>query len=410
MTVLDVRNRIATPVDVLREHRSAMAMKGTRSRHTQARPRAEFDFRARPDGTGGTVYSFHGYAAAFDAGFEMWDAWGDPYTEELAAGSCNRTLANGCDTQFLIGHNEASIPLARTKSGTMTLASDSHGLEVIVPSLDGRSPIVQSLASAMERGDMDEMSIGFIATQQQWSQDWMTRRITEINLNRGDVSMVCWAANPAANGASMVALPLSEAASRGPVGRERRTPTAPYSAKPGEGNECPQCHSLNAGTAAYCDQCGTAVRSDGSGAAEENLTQRCSCGTWNADDAKFCAQCGTNIASDLDADNGGSGNGVEAVDSYGWSQQNPEAEQRASADLGLTGDMETGYSADGAPDYDASQHGPGSPVCPGCGAANSLDSKFCDQCGSGLYDNDALIADPLSWAMQARTRVLALRR
>lgn len=400
----------ATTMDVLREHRSAMAVKGTRSRHTQMRPRAELEFRARPDGTGGTVYTFHGYAAAFDAGFEMWDAWGDPYVEELAAGSCNRTLANSADVQFLIGHNEASIPLARTKSGTMTLASDSHGLEVIVPSLDGRSPIVQSLASAMERGDMDEMSIGFIATQQQWSPDWMTRRITEINLNRGDVSMVCWAANPAANGASMVALPVAEAAAR-PAGavREVRTPTAPYSAKDGESNECPQCHSMNSGTAAYCDQCGTAIRSDGSGSAEENQTQRCPCGCWNADDAKFCSDCGQNIASDQDADNGGFGNGTADYPGGYWAQRNPAAEQRASTDLDLTGDPETGFS-DGAPAYDASQHGPGSPACPDCGAGNATDAKFCDQCGAGLYDNDALIADPLAWSMQARVRVLSLRR
>lgn len=70
---------------------------------------------------------------------------------------------------------------------------------------------------------MDEMSIGFIAVQQSWSPDYMERRITEINLNRGDVSVVCWAANPAANGASMTALPVSQSAARPPVpGREVR--------------------------------------------------------------------------------------------------------------------------------------------------------------------------------------------
>jgi hypothetical protein len=401
---------ITTSPDDLREHRSAMAAKNLRSRHTQVRPRVEFELRSSPDGTGGTRWSFNGYAAAFEAPFEMWDAWGDPYFETLGLGSCNRTLANQADVQFLIGHNETSIPLARTRSGTMSLAADSTGLEVIVPSLDGRSPIVQSLASAMERGDMDEMSIGFIATQQQWSPDWMERRITEINLNRGDVSMVCWAANPAAAGASMTALPVSEAAARpAAAGRESRTPTAPYSAKPGEGNECPQCHSMNSGTAAYCDQCGNAIRSDGSGTADESLTQRCPCGAWNADDAKFCSDCGQNIASDGDADNGGVGNGTADYPGGYWSQQNPNAEQRASADLGLTGDPEVGFS-DSAPEYDPSQHGPGSPTCPDCGSANGLDAKFCDQCGSGLYDNDALIADPLAWAMQARVRVLALKR
>lgn len=397
----------ATSLDVLREHRADW-----RGRHERRRQSSQFELRAKPNGTGGTAYSFAGYAAVFDAPFEMWDAWGDPYFEVLAAGSCNRTLNGGADVQFLIGHNETSIPLARTKSGTMSLSADTRGLHVDVPSLDGRSPIVQSLASAMERGDMDEMSIGFIATQQSWSADWMQRTIAEINLHRGDVSVVCWAANPAVNGASMAALPVSEAAARrGGPARERRTPTAPYTAKPGEGNECPQCHSMNDGDAAYCDQCGTAVRPSGSSTAEENETQRCGCGNWNADDAKFCDQCGTNIASDLDADNGGAGNGAtDAPSMYDWARQNPGAEQRASADLGTTGDMENGYAGGDAPAYNAAEHGPGSPVCPGCGAANGLDSKFCDQCGAGLYDNDALIEDPLSFARQARVRVLTLRR
>lgn len=400
----------ATSLDVLREHRSAMAVKGTRSRHTQMRPRAEFDFRARPDGTGGTVYTFHGYAAAFDAGFEMWDAWGDPYTEELAAGSCNRTLANNADVQFLIGHNEASIPLARTKSGTMTLASDSYGLEVIVPSLDGRSPIVQSLASAMERGDMDEMSIGFIATQQQWSQDWMTRRITEINLNRGDVSMVCWAANPAANGASMVALPVTEAAARAGAGRESRMPTAPYTVHSGEDLKCPQCQSMNDRDAAYCDQCGTAVQPTGQSVVDEDETQRCPCGNWSASDAKFCDQCGTNLASDQDADNGGYGNGATEAPMGGgyWSRERRAA---GDADTELQGaDADDGDSAAMPPAFNADEHGEGDPVCPACSLPNAADARFCDQCGNGLYDNDGLIEDPLAFSRQARVRVLELRR
>lgn len=410
---------IPTPVEVLRERREAF--RGRRERRHQsltvpagrAVARAQFEFRSNPDSASGPSFRFEGYAATFEQPFEMWDAWGDPYFETLGMTSCSRTLANGCDTQFLVGHDESGLPMARTRSGTLMLSADSTGLLTFAPALDGRNPQVQQLASAMERGDVDEMSIGFIATGQQWSPDWMERRITEINLHRGDVSIVCWAANPAANGASMTALPVSQAAARPAApDRELRTPTAPYSAKQGETNECPQCHSMNSGTAAYCDQCGTAIRPTGDGTADETLTQRCPCGSWNADDAKFCSECGTNIASDLDADNGGAGNGLTDAPSsmYMWSQQNPETEQRATADAGTTGDMETGYSADAAPEYNPAEHGPGSPVCPGCGVANGLDAKFCDQCGTGLYDNDALIEDPLSFTRQARVRVLALKR
>jgi HK97 family phage prohead protease len=380
MAIQTARAVLGTPVDVLREHRSGM--RGQRER--RARP-AQFEFRAKPDGTGGTTYAFEGYAATFEQPFDMWDAWGDPYMEVLGASACTRTLANNADVHFLIGHDEAGISLARTKSGTMALSADTSGLHVAVPSLDGRSPIVQSLASAMARGDMDEMSIGFVCTQQDWSPDWMTRRINEINLNRGDVSVVCWAANPNANGAAMTAVPVSEAAARAAGLREARTPTAPYSAKAGEDAECPQCHSMNDGDAAYCDQCGTAVRPTGQSTAAENETQRCGCGNWSADDAKFCDQCGTNIASDRDADNGGSGNGATEAPSA-WDWRRPERRAAAGAE------PEPDFSA--APAQDTSSHGDSSLTCPAgeCEAPNAQDARYCDQCGQCLYDDGGLIS------------------
>lgn len=419
MSVIDTP-RIATPLALLKEHRSAM--RGQRERRAQAVPRAEFEFRAKPDGTGGTSFEFHGYAATFEQPFEMWDAWGDPYDEVLSASACTRTLSNGCDTQFLIGHNEGGFALARTKSGTMKLSADSTGLDVYVPSLDGRSPMVQTLASAMERGDMDEMSIGFIATQQEWSKDWMTRRISEINLNRGDVSIVCWAANPNAAGAAMAAVPVSEAAARrAGTGREQRTPTDPYTVHAGEDNECPQCHSMNDRDAAYCDQCGTAVRSTGGSVVDEDETQRCPCGNWNASDAKFCDQCGTNIASDLDADNGGTGNGAtEAPGGYLDWKRGPRTEQRADG-------AEPDFSA--KPPQNVAGHGDASLVCPNgeCQAPNATDAAYCDQCGTCLYDEGGLINDggstddvvsdssglieeeDMTLARQMRVRVLELR-
>ena len=372
----------ATPLETLRERRTAM-----HGQHEQRRQVTEFECRANPSSASGQTFSFTGYAATFEQPFEMWDAWGDPYCEVLAASACARTLANQADVQFLIGHNTGGIPMARTKSGTMTLSTDSTGLLVHVPALDGSSQQVRDLASAMGRKDMDEMSIGFIAMSQQWSPDFMERRITEISLNRGDVSIVCWAANPNAAGASLTALPVTEAASRAAdLGRERRTPTAPYSAKPGEDLECPQCHSANDADASYCDQCGTAVRSTGASTAEENETQRCGCGTWNADDAKFCSNCGTNIASDLDADNGGAGNGATSAPSpYGWAAR--PGETRALPADGPPAD----YS--GKPAHDPAAHGSGSPQCPDpkCAAANASDAAYCDQCGGPLYDEGGLV-------------------
>jgi hypothetical protein len=55
----------------------------------------------------------------------------------------------------------------------------------------------------MERGDVDEMSFGFWVTRQQWSPDYDQRDILEVSLNKGDVSVVNYGANPATAGAQI---------------------------------------------------------------------------------------------------------------------------------------------------------------------------------------------------------------
>src|SRR5215472_6344720 len=89
------------------------------------------EMRTRPDGTGGTTFEFEGYGAVFDTPFDMWDQWGDPYTEVVKPGAFTRSLARpDLDVPFLIGHNDAGIPLARTTNRTMRLSQDSRGLLV----------------------------------------------------------------------------------------------------------------------------------------------------------------------------------------------------------------------------------------------------------------------------------------
>jgi HK97 family phage prohead protease len=54
---------------------------------------------------------------------------------------------------------------------------------------------VQSLVSAIRRGDIDEMSFAFRAMRQEWNDDYTERIITEVRLF--DVSAVTYPANPA---------------------------------------------------------------------------------------------------------------------------------------------------------------------------------------------------------------------
>jgi phage head maturation protease len=55
----------------------------------------------------------------------------------------------------------------------------------------------------MDRGDVDEMSFGFWITRQQWSPDFDQRDILEVSLNKGDVSIVNYGANPNTAGATL---------------------------------------------------------------------------------------------------------------------------------------------------------------------------------------------------------------
>ena len=180
---MDLSARAARPTEVQRRHR----------------PFQGVELRSKPDGTGGEALLFTGYASVTDQGYEMED-WLGPYTEVIRGGAFKKTLSEGADVPFLVNH--AGLTLARTKSGTLRLAEDDTGLHTEAD-LDPTSPLVQALRSAMDRGDVDEMSFGFWVTRQQWSPDYDQRDILEVNLNKGDVSIVNYGANPATAGAQL---------------------------------------------------------------------------------------------------------------------------------------------------------------------------------------------------------------
>lgn len=156
----------------------------------------DVDLKSLANGTGGETLTFRGYASVTETPYEMSDWLGD-YTEVLRHGAFAKTLAERADVPFKINHG--GLTLARTKSGTMRLAEDSTGLHVEAD-LDPTSSLVRDLQSAMDRGDVDEMSFAFMVMRQEWSPDFSQRDITEVNLNKGDVSVVNYGANPATGG------------------------------------------------------------------------------------------------------------------------------------------------------------------------------------------------------------------
>lgn len=132
-----------------------------------------------------------GHAATFNQPYSV-----GFFTETIHPDAFKRTLALSPDVRLLVDHE--GQPLARTKSGTLRLGTDSRGLTVEA-SLDPTDPDVQRLIPKMRRGDMDQMSFAFRVPTggDAWdhSGDIPTRTIREASLAGGDVSIVTYPAN-----------------------------------------------------------------------------------------------------------------------------------------------------------------------------------------------------------------------
>lgn len=133
--------------------------------------------------------TLEGYAATFNQEYDL-----GPFRERIDPSAFNRTLAAGPDVRLLVDHE--GQPLARTKSGTLTLQPDSTGLHVRAQ-LEPADPDVQRLLPKMRRGDLDQMSFAFKvpAGGDTWDDSFTRRTLREVNLSGGDVSVVTYPAN-----------------------------------------------------------------------------------------------------------------------------------------------------------------------------------------------------------------------
>jgi len=141
----------------------------------------------RDTDTGG--FTFDGIASVTDTPYAVRDQWGE-YNETISRGAFTKTLKEKADVRLLINHD--GTPLARTKSGTLKLSA-APDLRAVAD-LDPANPKVQEIRSAMSRGDLDQMSIGFRVHRQEWNGDYTERTIKEIELF--DVSVVTYPASP----------------------------------------------------------------------------------------------------------------------------------------------------------------------------------------------------------------------
>jgi HK97 family phage prohead protease len=184
------------------ELRDVVANALAAQREVRMLPASSFQLIRAESGEGLTL---SGYACVFDVEYEMYGGppWG--WDESVDPGAFDKTLREKPDVQLLVNHG--GLPLARTKSGTLRLSTDNIGLDTSA-NLEPRSSIVQDLALAMDRGDIDEMSFAFRVLRQEWDEEYVKRRLLEVSIHRGDVSVVNYGANPATS-ATLRALSLA---------------------------------------------------------------------------------------------------------------------------------------------------------------------------------------------------------
>ena len=181
---------VRAPADKPRERRcSEFTGPLTKSRAVTKHP-----LEIRSAATGGGE-DFTGYASITETPYEMYDMFG-PYSEVVTRGAFNDTLkTDGLDVPLVLNH-ESMRRIARTTNGSLLLAEDDIGLRSDAPNLDPTDVDVAYILPKVKKGLIDEMSFRFAIDAGQWSPDYTEYRINAVDINRGDVSIVGYGANP----------------------------------------------------------------------------------------------------------------------------------------------------------------------------------------------------------------------
>src|SRR5688572_27474655 len=126
-----------------------------------------------------------GYAATFGVSATISD-----FVECIAAGAFRHSLAASKDILALVDHDAGRV-LARTRSKTLRLAEDDHGLhfDLDVPATTAGNDVL----ALADRGDLGGMSFGFLSLDERWDGD--RRELRSIDLK--EISIVsAWPAYP----------------------------------------------------------------------------------------------------------------------------------------------------------------------------------------------------------------------
>ena len=129
-----------------------------------------------------------GYAAIFNTLSE--DLGG--FREKIDPGAFKKTIKSD-DIRALKNHN-ADYVIARSKSGTLALVEDKHGLKIDADPPDAQW--AKDLMTSIDRGDIDQMSFGFRTISDKWETKDEEEIRTLLEVKLFDVSTVTFPAYP----------------------------------------------------------------------------------------------------------------------------------------------------------------------------------------------------------------------
>jgi len=130
-----------------------------------------------------------GHAAVFNVETDI----GGVFSEMIAEGAFDRAIKEAHDVRALYNH-DISLVLGRTKSGTLSISIDARGLLVTIK--PPATTFANDLKESMRRQDVDQMSFGFIAIDEEWIFDREGKLDLRIikDLKLVDVSVVTYPA------------------------------------------------------------------------------------------------------------------------------------------------------------------------------------------------------------------------
>lgn len=159
---------------------------GREWRHMQRR----LEIRSVASGEDDTIV-ITGSPIVYGVPYSVCDWYGE-FAEVMHPGVATAVLAEGADVRFLFNHD--GMPLARTTNGTLVFVDTATELQIIAR-LSARSQLANDLAVAVERGDVDQMSCGFVVARDAWSPDYTQRDVYTFS-EFFDVSAVTYPASP----------------------------------------------------------------------------------------------------------------------------------------------------------------------------------------------------------------------